>query len=103
MIEDVAEPAYRIDGMLWQLKTAGKFKGVKGVVFGEMIQCHFAKGQSGRLEDVVMDVLKDESFPVLYNCPIGHGPEMWTVPLGVEATLDADAKTLDMKHNGVRG
>jgi len=103
LIEDVSEPAYRIDGMLWQLKAAGKFKGVKGVIFGEMINCHFAKGQSGRLQDVLFDVLKDEAFPVLMDCPIGHGHEMWTLPLGVDATLDADSKTLGVKHNGVKG
>ena len=37
LIEDVNEPAYRIDGMLWQLRQAGKFKNVRAVIFGEMI------------------------------------------------------------------
>ena len=32
--------------------------------------------------------------PVLYGLPIGHGAEMVTIPLGVQATLDADARTL---------
>ena len=85
------------------MKAAGKFKGVKGVIFGEMIDCCFAKGQSGRLEDVILDVLQDDTFPILMGCPIGHGPEMWTLPLGVDATLNADTQTLKVKHNGVTG
>ncbi len=102
LIEDVNEAPYRIDGMLWQLKKAGKFKGVKGVVFGEMINCHPPKGESGKIDDVILDVLKDEKFPILMNCPIGHGNEMWTLPLGINATLDTRTRSLVLKKSGVR-
>jgi muramoyltetrapeptide carboxypeptidase len=101
LIEDVNEPAYRIDGMLWQLKAAGKFRGVKGIVFGEMINCRFADGQKGRLEDLFRDIVPNRSIPVLTDCPVGHGNEMWTLPLGVEATLNTDSKSLRLKTNGV--
>ena len=101
LIEDVNEPAYRIDGMLWQLKTAGKFRGVKGIVFGEMVNCRFPDGQTGRLENLIRDHLPKRSIPVLTHCPVGHGNEMWTLPLGVEATLDTDSKSLRLKNNGV--
>ncbi len=102
LIEDVNEPPYRIDGMLWQLKKAGKFKGVKGVVFGEMINCHSPKGEPGKVDDAILDVLGDEKFPILINCPIGHGNEMWTLPLGIPATLDTGTRSLDLKKTGVR-
>jgi muramoyltetrapeptide carboxypeptidase len=101
LIEDVNEPAYRIDGMLWQLKAAGKFRGVKGIVFGEMINCRFGDGQKGRLEDLFRDIVPNRTIPVLTDCPVGHGNEMWTLPLGVEATLDTDSKSLKLKTNGV--
>ena len=101
LIEDVNEPAYRIDGMLWQLKAAGKFKGVKGIVFGEMINCRFGDGQKGRLEDLFRDIVPNRTIPVLTDCPVGHGNEMWTLPLGVEATLDTKSKSLRLKTNGV--
>ncbi len=102
LIEDVNEPPYRIDGMLWQLKKAGKFKGVKGVLFGEMIDCHPPKGETGKIDDAILDVLGDEKFPILTNCPIGHGNEMWTLPLGIPATLDTGSRSLDLKKTGVR-
>jgi muramoyltetrapeptide carboxypeptidase len=101
LIEDVNEPAYRIDGMLWQLKAAGKFRGVKGIVFGEMINCRFGNGQKGRLEDLLRDIMPNRSIPVLADCPVGHGNEMWTLPLGVEATLDTASRSLRLKNNGV--
>jgi len=101
LIEDVNEPAYRIDGMLWQLKAAGKFRGVKGIVFGEMVNCRFTDGQKGRLEDIFRDIVPNRTIPVLTDCPVGHGNEMWTLPLGVEATLDTDSKSLRLKTCGV--
>ncbi len=96
LIEDVNEPAYKIDGMLWQLREAGKFKGVKGVIVGEMIDCRFNKGQKGSLDDVFRDHLAGLNIPAIMNCPIGHGPEIWTLPLGRKARLDADKRTLEV-------
>lgn len=101
LIEDVNEPAYRIDGMLWQLKQAGKFKEVKAVIFGEMVNCKFNSGQKGSLDDLIRDIFKDDPFPVVTNCPIGHGNEMWTLPLGVQATLNTKSKSLTLESCGV--
>ncbi len=101
LIEDVNEPAYRIDGMLWQLKTAGKVRGVKGIMFGEMINCRFGEGQKNRLDDLFREILPKSSIPILTHCPVGHGSEMWTLPLGVEATLDTNSKSLRLKNCGV--
>jgi muramoyltetrapeptide carboxypeptidase len=33
-------------------------------------------------------------IPVLFNLPLGHGKHLATIPLGVAATIDADARTL---------
>ena len=100
LIEDVNEPFYRIDGMLWQLKEAGKFKGIRGIVFGEMINCQPNKSEPYTLRKTISDFFKTDNFPVLMNCPVGHGKEMWTLPLGVPAILDSEAKSLTIKENG---
>jgi muramoyltetrapeptide carboxypeptidase len=38
---------------------------------------------------------------VLYRAPLGHGKHLATIPLGVVATLDADARTLTIEQPGV--
>lgn len=101
LIEDVNEPLYRLDGMLWQLKSAGKFKDVRGIILGEMIKCQPRNKALGTLEDMYHDLFADLEVPILMNCPIGHGKEMWTVPLGMESTLDTKKKTLDFQGCGV--
>ena len=43
LLEDVDEKPYRIDRMLFQLRRAGKFKDIKGVIFGEMPGCKIGR------------------------------------------------------------
>jgi muramoyltetrapeptide carboxypeptidase len=38
--------------------------------------------------------LGELGVPVLYNLPLGHGASLATLPLGVQATVDAEANTL---------
>lgn len=102
LIEDVGEPLYRIDGMLWQLKNAGMFKGVRGLIFGEMVNCRPQHKSDGTIADILADLFPNPKFPILTNCPIGHGKEVWTLPLEISATLDSKSKTLELKHCGVK-
>ncbi len=97
-IEDVAEPAFRIDRMLMQLKLAGKFHGVRGIIFGEMLDC--ARGAQGyTLQDIVLRVVGGLGVPVVYGLPSGHVTRRnITIPLGVAAQLDA-AATVVLRHS----
>lgn len=101
LIEDVNEAPYRIDGMLWQLKAAGKFKDIKGIILGEMIGCHPQKSGNGLPGQIYREIFDGLSIPIIANVPIGHGKEMWTLPFGVEAALDVEAKSIQLKHCGV--
>ncbi len=101
LIEDVNEPLYKVDGMLWHLKQAGKFKGIRGVVFGEMVNCQPSKKAGGSFKEILRDVFADSSFPILTNFPAGHGREMLTLPMGVEARLDTKSKSLEFENCGV--
>jgi muramoyltetrapeptide carboxypeptidase len=101
LIEDVNEAPYRIDGMLWQLKAAGKFKDIKGIILGEMVNCFQKKSENGLPGSMYQDIFDGLSVPIVTNFPVGHGTEMWTLPFGVEATLDAEAKSIQLQDCGV--
>jgi len=92
LLEDIAEPAYRIDRMLMQLKLAGKLEDVRALMFGEMLDC--ARGTEGyTLREVVLRVVGDLGVPVVYGVRSGHVTRRnITIPLGVAARLDAGAK-----------
>ena len=94
ILEDQDEKPYRIDRMITHLKQAGKFEGVRGVVFGEMLHCIQHPDQGYTLEDVLLDLLREYTFPILYGFPTGHTsrPNV-IVPFGVRARLDLTSNT----------
>ncbi|MGA8311615.1 MAG: LD-carboxypeptidase [Terriglobales bacterium] len=98
-IEDVATKPYQIDRMLMQLKLAGKFADVQGIVFGEMLDCvqTQSKDQGFTLEEVVLRVVGDLGVPVAYGLRSGHVSRgNITLPLGVRAALNV-SDTVELK------
>jgi muramoyltetrapeptide carboxypeptidase len=103
--EDYKAPPYYVDGMLTQLKHAGKLEGVAGVVVGEMEGCDWGDlrpasdwARSRSLEDVLEEHLGQLGVPVIYRLPLGHGKHLAALPLGVRYTLDADRRTLTLEE-----
>ncbi len=97
-IEDRAERPYRIDRMLMQLKLAGKFEGVRGIVFGEMIDCGEAGALDYTLQDVVMRILADLQVPIAFGLKSGHvSSGSVTLPFGVRAELSV-GKTVVLRY-----
>lgn len=95
LIEDVGEEPYRVDGLLNQLRMAGKFKDVAGIVVGDFSKAEPKKRKSSQtLEEVFQHYLGDLGKPVVSGFKIGHCEPHFAVPLGVEAKLDANQKTL---------
>jgi muramoyltetrapeptide carboxypeptidase len=104
--EDYHLPPYYLDGILTQLAQAGKLRQVAGVVVGDMEKSDWGDHPNGwprtrTLEDVLEVHLEPLGVPVLYKLPLGHGKHLATIPLGVTATLDADARTLTFEGSGL--
>ena len=105
--EDYDAPPWYVDGMLTQLTQAGKLDGVAGIVVGDMEKCDWRETRpewprTKSLEDVLEERLDPLGVPVLYQLPLGHGKHLATIPLGVTATLDADARTLTIDEPALR-
>jgi muramoyltetrapeptide carboxypeptidase len=97
-VEDVAAKPYQIDRMLMQLKLAGKLAGVRGIVFGEMLDCSQSNGQDYTLEEVVLRVIGDLGVPVAYGLRSGHvSRRNITLPFGVRAALNVGKKEVSLK------
>jgi muramoyltetrapeptide carboxypeptidase len=100
-IEDIAAKPYQIDRMLMQLKLAGKLAEVRGIVFGEMVDCTQNKDQSYSLQDVILRVVGDLAVPVAFGLRSGHVSRgNITLPFGVRAALkvSVNAVRLEIKE-----
>jgi muramoyltetrapeptide carboxypeptidase len=88
-LEDLAAKPYQIDRMLMQLKLAGKLKDVRGIVFGEMLDCRQSATQDYTLAEVVLRVVCDLGVPVAFGLRSGHVSNAnITLPIGVNARLE---------------
>jgi muramoyltetrapeptide carboxypeptidase len=97
-LEDLAAKPYQIDRMLMQLKLAGKFEGVRGIVFGEMLDCVQTASQGYTLEEVVLRIVGKLGVPVAYGVRSGHvTARNITLPIGVRARLTVSAGLVSLK------
>src|SRR5882762_433105 len=97
-VEDQAAKPYQVDRMLMQLKLAGKFEGVRGIVFGEMLDCTQNSPEGYRLEEVVMRIVGDLGVPVAYGTRSGHVTRQnITLPIGVRAALEVSGKAARLR------
>ena len=101
-LEDVNEAVYRIDRMLTQLKLAGVLDQINGFVFGRCTECPPGDGYGSlTLEEVLRDHIEPLGVPAWRGTMIGHIDKQFTIPLGVEVEIDAEAGTIEMLEPGV--
>ncbi len=104
-LEDVGAKPYQIDRMLWQLRQAGKLKGVRGIVFGEMLNCVSPGASAKLLDEVILRVFEDIDIPIAIGLRSGHvSQQNVTLTFGVEAELRIEEEaTLDIIEPAVTG
>lgn len=102
-LEDTNEQVYRVDRMFTQLKLAGVLDQVKGVVFGKCSDCNPGNGGYGSLtlEEVLEQHLQPLKIPAYSGAMIGHISHKFTVPVGVDAEIDATAGTIRLLTSAV--
>ncbi|MDQ0597820.1 muramoyltetrapeptide carboxypeptidase [Streptomyces canus] len=97
-LEDVGEETYRLDRYLTQLLRAGWFDGVRGVLLGSWREC----GPEEKVRALLADRLGGLGVPVVEEFGFGHCDGALTMPFGVAAELDADARTLTLDEPALR-
>lgn len=85
-LEDIAEPPYKIDRMLTQMKMAGAFNHVQGVVLGSFFDC----GNVDMIYDIVTEIFQDYDIPVFSGLESGHEDLNLSFHMGSPVILDAD-------------
>jgi muramoyltetrapeptide carboxypeptidase len=81
-----------------QLKLAGKLSDVKGIIFGEMVDCRQDKNQTYTLEGVILRLVGDLGVPVAYGLRSGHvSRSNITLPLGVQAALRVGGSGVELR------
>jgi muramoyltetrapeptide carboxypeptidase len=73
-------------------------EGVRGFVFGEMLDCAPPIGETYTLQQVIMRVLAPYNVPIVYGLKSGHVTSgNITLPIGVKTELKAEGAEIKLR------
>ena len=100
-LEDVNEPAYRVERMLYQLLHAGVLHRCRAIVLGDFSPMPVQPTDNGfDLAAVVVRLRSQVDAPVLSGLPFGHVRRKLTLPVGAPARLQARAGRIELAFSG---
>ena len=97
-IEDIGEEPYRIDRMIYQLKIAGVFNKIKGLIVGQFTEYQEDNKMYSSLYDSILSAVKEFDFPVCFGFPVGHTKINLPIVIGAKATLTIKKDTVLLKQ-----
>lgn len=98
-LEDIGEKTYRIDGMLTQLRNAGKFRDCAGIVLGAWTDCPPENPeQTLTLTEIFDQLIVPAGKPAVMELSCGHCTTTMALPLGRMCSLNADTRGLTVKE-----
>ncbi len=100
-LEDTGEKAYRIDRMLVQMRQAGIFERVGGIVFGALRPIAENEHERVLIAEFVGEQTAGLKCPVLCGIEAGHGTENLTLPFGLPVRIDTKTRRMTFLESAV--
>lgn len=92
-IEEIDEYLYHIDRMIRQLKLAGKFDKLAGLVIGDFTGIKDNESPFGQtVEEIILETVNEYNFPVCFGFPGGHDKKNLALAFGKKWILNVDDK-----------
>ena len=83
---------------LTQMRQAGMFAGVKGILLGDFTDCTNDRyDASYKVGDLIRDWFKDFTVPVMCHVRSGHDKPMGTLPMGTTCRMDTESRRILFK------
>lgn len=95
VLEDINEPAYRIDRAIQQLRWSGMLEAVRGIALGDFVGCGVPASAFYSLHDVLIEALAPCGVPVVMGLPIGHSSKNLAWRYGGQGRLLEDGLAID--------
>jgi muramoyltetrapeptide carboxypeptidase len=100
-VEDVGEPPFRIERLLYQLHLSGVLDRQRALVLGHFTHCRPHSYDNGYDTDAAFNHISQVAhIPVVRGMPFGHEPDKFTVPFGALARLRVAAGQASLRFGG---
>ena len=99
-LEDIGEKTYRVDGMLTQLRNAGKFDDCAGIILGAWTDCPPEYPEKTlQLSEIFTQLIAPAGKPTLVDLACGHCETTCALPMGRMCRMDADTGILTIAED----
>ena len=99
-LEDINEPIYKVNRILWRLLNSGTLIVVKGIIFGQFTD-YKPDASFQTMEDMIHHFVErsiiPESVPIVYNFPIGHTDLNFPLTEGAPVELEVTETSVRLK------
>ena len=85
-IEDIAEPIYKIERIMYQLRLSGVLPRLRGLIVGQFTE-YKPDNSYADMETMIYDMVSPYEYPVAFNVPIGHVEHNIPIIESAKATL----------------
>lgn len=97
-LEDIGEKPYKVDRMIYQLKISGVFNKIKGLIVGQFTDYEEDSNMYASLYESIFSIVKEYSFPVCFDFPVGHTKTNLPMIIGGNATLTVRKESITLKQ-----
>lgn len=94
-IEDVSEPIYKIERILYQLRLSGILPKLNGLIIGQFTDYKPDENHT-RMEDMIAEMVAPYDYPIAFGAPIGHVDHNIPVVESAWATLDVTKESVTL-------
>lgn len=99
-IEDLGEPLYAIDRMMYAFSKAGELQHLQGLIVGGLTNLKDSEKPFGKaVEEIILDHVGHLNFPIAFNFPAGHIDDNRAITFGQTADFDVNEKGAIVKFN----
>lgn len=98
-IEDVGERPHAVERMIYNLKLGGVLERLSGLIIGQFTEYVENKSLGKELYGAISDLVKEYSYPVCFNFPVGHVTHNLPLINGAAVTLEVGKKEVKLSFN----
>lgn len=95
-IEDIAEPPYKIERMLYQLKLSGRLASLSGLIVGRFTEYTENEGLGGTLYELIGLLVEEYDYPVCFDFPVGHVADNLPLIEGAEVDFSVESQAVKL-------
>ena len=87
-IEDIAEPIYKVERILYNLRLSGVLQRLKGLIVGQFTDYREPDANGDTMYGMIRRMIEPYDYPVCFDFPIGHIDGNLPVIEGATASLN---------------